>query len=120
MGLGLGAGHAEAKIEPGRYVIKQAPYGIPLPEANARVVGNTMYTDWYGIGAPNTFTRAIIPTKRGGNSSQFGASPQGQWLQRTEFHKTPNGYVGTVYSYGGLYGGTEYLQKTTRKANTPR
>ena len=121
MGLGLGAGHAEAKIEPGQYVEQSVAYGaIPTPESNTRVVGNTMYRDYYGVGSPSTFRYDILPTKSGGNASKFGTSPAGQWFDRIEYRKTKNGYVGTIYAYGGIPSGVSFLKKVHRHANQPR
>lgn len=52
LGLALGAGHAEAKIEPGHYKHQYMLYGvIPTPETNVVVIGNTAYTDFFGLGA---------------------------------------------------------------------
>ena len=118
MGLGLGAGHAEAKIEPGRYVLQTVWGAVPTPEYNATVVGNTMYTDYFGVGPRNLYAHGIVPTKNGGNASLFGTGPAAQWYERVEFHKRGNDYVGTMYSYGGVPSGTVYLKKTKRLANT--
>lgn len=121
MGLGLGAGHAEAKIEPGSYVLQGVNFGfLPTPESNVKVVGNVMYQDYAGVGPRNTFTQWIRPTKDGGVTSIYGTTPTGQWVQRIEYHRTRNGYVGTQYGYGGIPFGTFYLKKTTRHANQPR
>ena len=121
MGLGLGAGHAEAKIEPGSYVVQRVDFGfLPTPESNAKVVGNVLYQDISGVGPKNAFTQWIVPTKNGGNASPYGVAPAGQWVTRTEFVKTRNGYTGTEYTYGGIPTGTVYLKKSTRHANQPR
>lgn len=121
MGLGLGAGHAEAKIDSGQYVEQTIIYGaIPSPESNTRVVGNSMFRDYYGVGSPTTFKYSILPTKSGGNASKYGTNPAAQWFDRIEYHKTKNGYVGTIYAYGGIPSGVSYLKKTTRHANQPR
>ena len=121
MGLGLGAGHAEAKIEPGSYVVQTVSFGVlPGPESNAKVVGNTMYWDFNGVGPRNAYTFGIVPTKHGGNASPLGTSPAAQWFERIEFHKTRNGYTGVMYTYGGVATANVYLKKTTRLANQPR
>ncbi|GAB34791.1 hypothetical protein [Gordonia otitidis] len=121
MGLGLGAGHAEAKIEPGHYVMQTIVYGaVPSPESNVKVVGNKLFADYYGVGPQNTYTYGIASTKNGGIISYGDTNPASQWFTRTEFRKTRNGYVGRQFAYGGIPTGTVYLKKTTRHANQPR
>ena len=121
MGLGLGAGHAEAKIEPGPYVSQPVLYGfIPYPESNVHVRGNKLTQDIYGIGQTNQSTSYIVPTKQGGNVSAYGTNPEAQWFSRVEFRKTRNGYAGTSYVLGGIPTGEYYLKNTTRHANQPR
>lgn len=121
MGLGLGAGHAEAKIEPGHYVLQDVGYGfIPYPESNARVRGNTITQDYYGLGPDTQFPSYVVPTRNGGNVSAYGTSREAQWLQRVEYRKTRGGYAGTSYIYGGIPIGTTYLKDVPRRANQPR
>ncbi len=112
VGLGVGSGHANASIEPGKYKLDQSLYGvIPTPQSNARVVGNTLQQDFYGIGPQNLLVQSVIPTKKGGNASFYGNSPAGQWVQHTEFRKVGDKYVGTTYAYGQIPVGNTTLTK---------
>jgi len=116
---GLGAGTADAApstIVPGKYRATQALGGvtIPLPASNARIVGRMLYLDYYGTGAPNTYTYALKPTKRGMTASLFGRSQAGQWVGHIDFVKTPYGYRGTSYAYGPIAGGEVILRKVRR------
>jgi hypothetical protein len=96
----VGAGDSDAKIKPGQYKQQNLIYGvIPMPESNARVIGNGLYTDYYGIGPWNLQRQQIQPTKHGGVAA-LTADPVMQWFGRTEFRRTENGYVGTTYSWG--------------------
>ncbi|OCH83154.1 hypothetical protein [Gordonia sp. UCD-TK1] len=99
-GLTVGAGDSDAKIKPGNYKQQQLIYGfVPMPESNARVIGNGMYTDYYGIGPWNLQRQQIQQTPHGGVVAHT-ADPVMQWFPRTEFRRTKNGYVGTMYSWG--------------------
>lgn len=121
MGMAFGAGHADAKINSAEYRSQTLVYGfIPTPESNVRVVGNTMYSDYYGLGPQNLTTQWIVPTKHGGNASAYGTSPIGQWFTRTEFQKSRGGYFGTTYIYGGIPIGNILLMKSPPRANMPR
>lgn len=121
MGIGLGAGHADAKIESGQYTSQTLVYGfIPTPQSNVKVVGNAMYSDYYGIGPQNLSWQGVVPTKHGGAASSYGTSPVGQWFSRIEYRKTRDGYVGTQYVYGGIPIGNSLLKKSPPRANMPR
>lgn len=96
----MGAGDSDAKIKPGNYKHQQLIYGfIPMPESNTRVIGNGMYTDYFGIGPWNLQRQQIQQTPHGGVVAHT-ADPVMQWFARTEFRRTKNGYVGTTYSWG--------------------
>jgi hypothetical protein len=117
LGLGLGAGSADAEIEPGHYTSQGLIYGfVPTPEYNTRVVGNRMYSDYYGLGPQNLFTSTISPTRHGGNV-YGGADPVTRWLGHDEYRKTRSGYVGTRYIYGQIPYGNVLMKKTPRQAN---
>lgn len=114
-----GVGAADAKpstIVPGKYRATQAVGGftIPLPASNARIVGRLLYIDYYGTGAPNTYTYALKPTKRGMIASFFGRSQAGQWVGHIDFVKTSYGYRGVSYAYGPLAGGEVILHRVRR------
>ncbi|MFW0797053.1 hypothetical protein AAFP30_24825 [Gordonia sp. CPCC 205515] len=101
MGISLGAGHAEAKIEPGKYKEQTFVYGfIPLPESNVRVIGNTKYQDYYGVGPWNLSHGTIIPRTYGGTTAVYGDNPISLWYDRVDYRKTPHGYKGTGYGFG--------------------
>ncbi|MEE4023885.1 hypothetical protein V1Y59_12430 [Gordonia sp. PKS22-38] len=111
MGISLGAGNAEAKIEPGQYKSQYLIYGfIPTPESNVRVIGNRMYQDYYGIGPWNLSSLQIMPTERGGIVSNSD-HPAVVWLGHHEMNKSRNGYWGTTYSYGKIPFGNAMLKK---------
>lgn len=114
-GLAVGAGESAAEIKPGQYKHQQLIYGvIPTPESNARVIGNGIYTDYYGIGPWNLIRQQIQPTKNGGVVSQT-ADPIVQWVGRVEYRRTKNGYVGTTYVYGGIPIGDVLLKEQPRR-----
>lgn len=111
-GLGIGAGTASAQIEPGRYKQQVLLYGvIPYPEQNVRVVGNTLYADFYGgVGPKNLYVQHIRQTKRGGVVS-FTGNPAEEWYSRVEYSKSKHGYYGTIYRLGGIPLGNYTLRK---------
>lgn len=110
MGINLGAGHAEAKIEPGQYKSKYFQYGlIPFPESNVKVTENRFSQDFYGVGPVNYSNQPIRQTKAGGVVGS--GDPVLDWFGRTEYRKTPNGYRGTQYVFGGIATGDLYLKK---------
>ncbi|MEE4023886.1 hypothetical protein V1Y59_12435 [Gordonia sp. PKS22-38] len=101
MGISLGAGNAEAKIEPGQYKSQRFTFGfIPTPESNVRVVGNRMYQDYYGLGPWNYSSGPIFPTRDGGVVAT-SSDPTMQWISSTKYTKTDYGYKG-VYSEFGI------------------
>lgn len=111
VGVSLGASDAHAKIEPAQYKYKQQLYGvIPTPDSNARVVGNRLYSDYFGAGRWNMYNYKIAPTRHGGS---FGSTPGpvGSWIGHTEFTKSRNGYQGVIYAWGQIPVGTAQLQK---------
>lgn len=99
-GLVAGAGDSEAKIKEGNYKSQGLIYGfVPTPESDSRVVGNTIQQNYYGLGPVNLSQAPIRQTKNGGVVAPY-PGPVGEWLTRTEYHRTKNGYVGTQYVYG--------------------
>lgn len=119
VGLVLGSATAQAQIEPGHYAGQGLIYGfVPTPEYNVSVVGNQFQADYYGLGQQNLTTQSITPTGDGGITS-IGTDPVSQWFGRTEFHKTPTGYYGTMYN-AGVPIGNVILTETARVPNQPR
>ncbi|MDY6808957.1 hypothetical protein [Gordonia mangrovi] len=113
VGVSVGAGSAEAKIDPGQYKMQSRVYGfIPYPDTNVKVVGNRMYQDFYGVGPSNASTFEIDQTPRGGITSNFTTHPLMQWYARTEWSKTKSGYRGTNYVLGGIPVADYTLKKT--------
>lgn len=114
-GLTVGAGDSDAKIKPGNYKHQQLIYGfVPTPESNVRVVGNGLYTDYYGLGPWNLSRQQIQHTKSGGVVS-LTADPPVQWYQRVEYRRTKNGYTGTTYILGGIPLGDVLLKEQPRR-----
>ncbi|SEB83941.1 hypothetical protein SAMN04488550_0883 [Gordonia malaquae] len=100
LGLPAGAGIAEARIETGRYTAQFVEFGaIPTPLAHARIIGNTYYQDYYGVGPRNLTIMRLTPTKRGMTAS-YAKDPVSLWYSRVEYRKTSYGYKGVVYSMG--------------------
>ncbi|GAB06876.1 hypothetical protein GII30_22835 [Gordonia amarae] len=111
-GVAVGAGSAEAKIDQGRYKMQQFVYGvIPTPVANARVIGSTLFYDYWGVGPWNLYSQKIKPTRSGGMASFLTTHPASQWYSRIEFRKTRYGYKGTMYSTGSVAMGDMILRK---------
>ena len=111
-GIAVGGGSAEAKIEQGRYRMHTLAYGvIPSPESNARMVGSTLFWDYWGVGPWNLYSYKIKPTRSGGTASYFTTDPASQWFSRIELKKTRYGYRGDVYNYGGIPAGDMILRK---------
>ncbi|KSU54471.1 MULTISPECIES: hypothetical protein [unclassified Gordonia (in: high G+C Gram-positive bacteria)] len=109
-GLGLGSGQAHAKIDDGRYKYQLVMYGvIPYPESNARVIGNRLFQDIYGVGPWNATNSHITHTRNGGIVSIAGDSVA-HWYSRIELRKTPHGYKGVLFA-GGVPTGDVYLRK---------
>jgi hypothetical protein len=116
--FGVGAADAKPKastIVPGRYTAQFFIYGaVPTPLSNARIVGQTLYQDYYGIGPRNTYTLPLTPTKRGMIAS-YGRDRLTQWFYRVEFRKTGYGYKGVVYNWGGIAMGDWVLRKVSSR-----
>ncbi|MEE4024416.1 hypothetical protein V1Y59_15125 [Gordonia sp. PKS22-38] len=99
MGISVGAGHAEAKMEPGLYKHQGYWHQFPIfPESNVKIVGDKMYSDVYGI-TPMQGPSTIFPRKNGGTVSTAD-NPVALWAGRTDYTKTPYGYLGNTYTYG--------------------
>ncbi|WP_341258026.1 hypothetical protein [Gordonia malaquae] len=100
LGLPAGAGTAEARIETGRYTAQFMSYGVmPTPLAHARIIGNTYYQDYYGVGPRNATTFRLFPTKRGMIAAPAN-DPVSLWYHRIDFRKTSYGYKGVSYAWG--------------------
>ncbi|WP_287016540.1 hypothetical protein [Gordonia sp. (in: high G+C Gram-positive bacteria)] len=111
MGISFGAGHAEAKIEPGQYKYQAFTWGlIPTPVSNVRIVGDQFYSDISGVGPSDINRATLVPTKNGGILT-LSKDPVAMWFGRIEFTKTAYGYHGTTFNYGGIPTGDVVLKK---------
>ncbi|WP_239582614.1 hypothetical protein [Gordonia rubripertincta] len=106
----VGAGPLARDDDDGRYKFQLVMYGvIPYPESNARVIGNRLFQDIYGVGPWNATSSHITQTRNGGIVAIAG-DPVAHWYSRIELRKTPHGYKGVQYS-GGVPTGDVYLRK---------
>lgn len=93
---------APSKIVPGRYSAKYVASGVvPMPNANARIVGRTLMMDYYGTGSPRTYVYTLTPTKRGMIAS-YARDEVSKWYFRIDFRQTRNGYRGVIWNWGGI------------------